>query len=64
MSQEIAKKNPMLKVMSLRDFRLLFSGLGSALVGLSGYFFRFIRNAEAILPDHDQLLKAETSPQV
>jgi len=39
---------------------LIFCGLGSAMVGLSGYFFPFIRNAEATLPDHDQLQKVET----
>ncbi len=36
---------------------LIFSGLAAALVGLSGYFFPFIRNAESTLPDHDQLEK-------
>ena len=41
---------------------LIFCGLGSALVGLSGYFFPFIRNAETILPDHDQLQKAAGTP--
>ncbi|MBM3144614.1 MAG: MFS transporter [Chloroflexi bacterium] len=30
-----------------------FAGLGSALVGLMGYFLPYIRNAEDILPDHD-----------
>jgi len=35
----------------------IFCGLGSALVGLSGYFLPFIRNAETILPDHDELEK-------
>jgi DHA3 family macrolide efflux protein-like MFS transporter len=39
---------------------LFFAGLGSALVGLAGYFVRPIRNVEMILPDHDQLQKAET----
>ncbi len=33
MSQETPKKNPMLKVMSLRDFRLLFSGATTSLLG-------------------------------
>ncbi len=37
---------------------IIFTGLGAALVGLSGYFIPFIRNAETILPDHDQLEKA------
>jgi MFS transporter, DHA3 family, macrolide efflux protein len=40
----------------------IFCGLGAALVGLSGYFFPFIRNAETILPDHDQLEKVEAVP--
>ncbi len=40
----------------------IFCGLGSALVGLSGYFVPFIRNAETILPDHDQLQKAAGTP--
>jgi MFS family permease len=33
MSQENVKKNPMLKIMSLRDFRLLFSGATTSLLG-------------------------------
>lgn len=33
MTQEIPKKNPMLKVMSLRDFRLLFSGATTSMLG-------------------------------
>lgn len=33
MTQETPKKNPMLKVMSLRDFRLLFSGAATSLLG-------------------------------
>ena len=40
----------------------IFCSLGSALVGLSGYFVPFIRNAETILPDHDQLQKAAGTP--
>ena len=40
----------------------IFCGLGSALVGLSGYFVPFIRNAESILPDHDQLEKVAETP--
>jgi len=39
---------------------LVFSGLAAGLVGLSGYFVPAIRNAEQLLPDHDQLEKAET----
>jgi hypothetical protein len=31
------------------------------LAGLSGYFIPVIRNAESILPDHDQLEKVETA---
>jgi hypothetical protein len=37
-------------------------GLGGALVGLSGYFIPAIRNAETILPDHDQIQKVEETP--
>lgn len=40
----------------------IFCGLGSVLVGLSGYFVPFIRNAESILPDHDQLEKVAETP--
>jgi MFS transporter, DHA3 family, macrolide efflux protein len=40
----------------------IFCGFGSALVGLVGYFLPFIRNAESILPDHDQLEKAAAVP--
>jgi hypothetical protein len=32
---------------------IIFSGLGGALVGLAGYLFPAVRNAEDILPDHD-----------
>ncbi|HCC79297.1 MAG: macrolide transporter [Chloroflexi bacterium GWB2_49_20] len=38
---------------------VFFSGMMAALVGLSGYFFRPIRDAESILPDHDQLARVE-----
>jgi len=38
---------------------MFFCGLGVALVGLTGYFVRPIRQAESILPDHDQLKKVE-----
>jgi hypothetical protein len=34
-------------------------GLAAGLVGLGGYLFRPIRDAEIILPDHDQLAPAE-----
>jgi DHA3 family macrolide efflux protein-like MFS transporter len=40
---------------------LFFSGITAALIGLSGYFIRPIRNAETILPDHDQLEKVAES---
>jgi MFS transporter, DHA3 family, macrolide efflux protein len=36
---------------------LTFCGLAAMLVGIGGYFIRPIREAEAILPDHDQLEK-------
>jgi MFS transporter, DHA3 family, macrolide efflux protein len=39
-----------------------FCGLGIILVGLAGYFIRPIREAESILPDHDQLKKVEAEP--
>jgi DHA3 family macrolide efflux protein-like MFS transporter len=42
---------------------LIFSGLSAALVGLSGYFFPFIRNAESSLPDHDQLEKVSEAQE-
>jgi DHA3 family macrolide efflux protein-like MFS transporter len=34
---------------------LFLSGMLAAVVGLSGYFFKSVRDAESILPDHDQL---------
>jgi len=40
----------------------IFCGLVTALVGLSGYFIRPIREAETVLPDHDQLEKATQAP--
>jgi DHA3 family macrolide efflux protein-like MFS transporter len=36
---------------------MVFACLGVALVGLTGYFIRPIRDAETILPDHDKLEK-------
>jgi hypothetical protein len=39
-----------------------FCGLGVILVGLAGYFVRPVREAESILPDHDQLKKAGQTP--
>ena len=38
---------------------VFFCSLGAALVGLAGYFFRPVREAESFLPDHDQLPKSE-----
>ena len=38
---------------------MILCGLGSAAVGLAGYFIPAIRKAEDLLPDHDQLVKAE-----
>ena len=38
---------------------LFVCGVLSALVGAAGYFIPAIHNAESILPDHDQLAKAE-----
>jgi MFS transporter, DHA3 family, macrolide efflux protein len=43
-------------------FLLCLCGLGVILVGLAGYFIRPIREAESILPDHDQLKGAEEVP--
>jgi len=40
----------------------VFACLGVALVGLIGYFIRPIRQAETILPDHDQLKKVVETP--
>jgi hypothetical protein len=34
---------------------LIFSGLGAALAGLTGYLVPVVRNAEAILPDFDAM---------
>lgn len=33
---------------------MVFCGIGMSLVGLAGYFFPVVRNAEDLLPDHDQ----------
>jgi len=38
---------------------IVFCGIAAAAVGLAGYFIPVIREAEAILPDHDQLKSAE-----
>ncbi len=40
----------------------VFSGLAAGFVGLSGYFIPAIRNAEDLLPDHDQLEKVKAGP--
>ena len=42
---------------------LFYAGFGAVLAGLAGYFVPSIRNAEDVLPDHDELEKAET-PEV
>jgi DHA3 family macrolide efflux protein-like MFS transporter len=39
---------------------IVICGVCGAMVGLAGYFFPAIRNAEDILPDHDVLPKVET----
>jgi hypothetical protein len=41
---------------------IFFCGLGAAAVGVVGYYFRVIRDAEDILPDHDTLEKVEAVP--
>jgi len=38
---------------------VFFAGLAASVVGLTGYFIHTIRNAEDVLPDHDQLEKVE-----
>jgi MFS transporter, DHA3 family, macrolide efflux protein len=38
---------------------MFFCGLFAMLVGLVGYFIPFIKNAESILPDHDEMEKVE-----
>ncbi len=43
---------------------LFFAGFAGTLVGLAGYFIPTIRNAEDILPDHDELEKAEISDEI
>ncbi len=40
---------------------IIFSGLGGALIGLAGYLFPAVRNAEDILPDHDTAPAAVTA---
>lgn len=41
---------------------IFICGLGILLVGTAGYFVPAIRDADAILPDHDALPVAETAP--
>ncbi|MCQ3936351.1 MAG: MFS transporter [Chloroflexi bacterium] len=41
---------------------IVFSGLIAVMVGMAGYFIPAIHNAETILPDHDELPKAEAVP--
>jgi hypothetical protein len=41
---------------------IFFSGLACVLIGFLGYFIPAIHNAESILPDHDELKKAEAVP--
>ena len=41
-------------------FLISVIGLAAAAVGFTGYFLPYIRNAEDILPDHDQLEKIDT----
>src|SRR5215207_2605145 len=38
---------------------MVFCGLAASLVGLLGYFFPAVYKAEALLPDHDELARAE-----
>ncbi|MEW6405915.1 MAG: MFS transporter [Chloroflexota bacterium] len=38
---------------------ILFCGLAAALVGVAGYSVPAIHNAESLLPDHDQLARAD-----
>jgi MFS transporter, DHA3 family, macrolide efflux protein len=41
---------------------ILFCGFLTVFVGLAGYFVPVIHNAEVMLPDHDELPKAEAIP--
>ena len=41
---------------------IVLCGLGMAMVGATGYYFNSVRNAENILPDHDQLEKLDVVP--
>ena len=40
---------------------IFICGFGILLVGIAGYFVPAIRNAEAILPDHDALPAAQVA---
>ena len=40
----------------------IFAGLAITLVGLCGYLIPAVRNAESILPDHDQLKRVDETP--
>ena len=40
---------------------IFLSSLGGILAGLTGYFIHYIRHAEDILPDHDQMVPAEAA---
>jgi hypothetical protein len=42
---------------------MVASGVIAGLVGLSGYFVPAIRNAEDLLPDHDQLQKVPSAQE-
>jgi len=41
---------------------MFFTGLMAAMVGVTGYFIKPIREAESVLPDHDQLEKVTAPP--
>ena len=41
---------------------IVLCGLCMAVVGAAGYYFNSVRNAESILPDHDQLEKLDAVP--
>lgn len=43
---------------------IVVCGVVSAFAGLAGYFIPAIHNAESILPDHDELAKAEPETEV
>jgi MFS family permease len=41
---------------------IFFCGLSGPLIGLAGYLSTYIRDAETLLPDHDQLAKVDAAP--